>query len=64
MLKTANEKNSVRSLLKSGVKVINFGLEGFYDDLREQKAAAVQMNWAPKTADKNLLAKLKLLKKN
>lgn len=58
-----NENNGVAALLKTGVRVVNFGMKGFYDDLKAQGIPVIQMDWAPKTAKKDLLAKLKALKK-
>lgn len=54
---------SMTKLLKEGPKVINIGVEQFYDDLKTQKAEAVAMDWKPSAADGNLLARLKKLKK-
>lgn len=56
------EKKRAALLLKRGVKVINFGMASFADDLRSQEVAVLQMKWAPQTAKKDLLAKLKRLK--
>lgn len=61
-MESQGKENNIASLLKSGAHVINFGMTGFFDDLKEQNIPAVQMEWAPKTAGKNLLAKLKTLK--
>lgn len=58
-----NENKIIASLLKTGARVVNFGMKGFYDDLRAQDIPVTQMDWAPKTANKDLLAKLKALKK-
>lgn len=61
---TAEERKNgdISILLKTGARVINFGMTSFYDDLLEQKAPVVQVDWAPKTASKLLLSKLKMLK--
>lgn len=61
-MQPAKELNGVAALLKSGAAVINFGMTSFYDDLKEQGVAVVQMDWAPKAADRDLLSKLKRLK--
>lgn len=63
-MQTADEKRNFASLLKSGANVINFGMAGFYDDLKKQEIPVVQMDWTPKTVNSNLLAKLKMLKKS
>lgn len=61
---TARERKDckISALLKTGAHVINFGMTGFYDDLLEQNTPVVQVDWAPKTASKLLLSKLKMLK--
>ena len=38
---------NVKSLLESEVKVINLGLEGFADSLREQSIPVVHVRWRP-----------------
>lgn len=64
MRMTAEERKNgnISALLKTGAHVVNFGMTGFYDDLLEQKTPVVQVDWAPKTASKLLLSKLKMLK--
>ncbi len=52
----------ISSLLKSGVSVVNFGMESFYNDLKEQGVSVVQVDWRPPVAKKDLLSKLKKLK--
>ena len=54
----------ISSMLKSGVCVVNFGMEKFYDDLKEQGVSAVQLDWRPPVAKKDLLSKLKKLKQD
>jgi len=34
-------------LLKQPPRIVNIGLTSFYDDLCEQQAEAVQVNWQP-----------------
>lgn len=51
------------ALLKSGVNVVNFGMEAFFNDLKEQEVPVVQVDWKPPIVGKNLLSKLKKLKK-
>ena len=55
--------NKIDELLKQDITAINLGLERFYDDLKEQKVKAVQVNWRPPAANQNkinsLLAGLK-----
>lgn len=52
----------ISSLLKSGVTAINFGMESFCDDLKEQGVPVVQVDWRPPAVKKDLLSKLKKLK--
>jgi hypothetical protein len=54
--------NKISTLLKSGVSVVNFGMENFYTDLKEQGISVVQLDWRPPVAKKDLLSKLKKLK--
>ena len=54
----------ISSMLKSGVNVVNFGMEKFYDDLKEQDVSVVQLDWRPPVAKKDLLSKLKKLKQS
>ena len=62
MTHETNEK--ISSMLKSGVHVINFGMESFYSDLKEQDVCVVQLDWRPPVAKKDLLSKLKKLKQD
>ena len=54
----------ISSLFKSGVTVVNFGMESFWSDLKEQSVSVVQVDWRPPVAKKDLLSKLKKLKQN
>lgn len=56
-----SEKN-IPSLLKTGVTMVNIGMESFYDDLKKQGVSVVQMDWKPPAAKKDLLSKLQKLK--
>ena len=55
--------NKIDELLKQDIVAVNLGLERFYDDLKEQKVKAVQVNWRPPAANQDkinsLLAGLK-----
>ena len=53
----------MKDLLKKGATVVNFGMESFYEDLKAQKVAVVQVDWKPSAAGSDLLANLKRLKK-
>ena len=54
---------SVNELFKTELKVVNLGLESFYDDLKGQKVPAIHVQWKPVAGgDKkmaSLLGKLK-----
>ncbi len=55
----------VNELFKSELKVINMGLESFYQDMKSQDVSAIHVNWKP-TAGGNekmaaLLARMKSL---
>ena len=54
----------ISSLFKSGVTVVNFGMESFWSDLKEQGVSVVQVDWRPPVAKKDLLSKLKKLKQS
>ena len=61
---THKKSEKISSLLKSGVCVVNFGMESFYNDLKEQGVSVVQLDWRPPVAKKDLLSKLKKLKQD
>lgn len=61
-MEAQKKENNIASLLKSGAQVVNFGMTSFSDDLKEQNIPTVQIEWAPKTAGKELLAKLRALR--
>lgn len=47
------EKSALRGLFRQQVKVVNVGIESFYDDLKSQDVPVVQMNWSvPNEEDK------------
>ncbi len=54
-------KRGGSALLKMGVKVVNFGMESFLNDLKAQDVKIVQVDWKPPVAAKALLSKLKKL---
>ena len=58
------KQEKISSLLKSGVCVVNIGMENFYNDLKEQGVSVVQLDWRPPVAKKDLLSKLKKLKQS
>ena len=52
-------------LLTNDIVAVNLGLERFYEDLKEQKVKAVQVNWRPPAANQNKINSLLAgLKKN
>ena len=50
-------------LLKDGVRVVNIGIEQFYDDMKAQGIETVNVDWKPPAVKTSLLAGLKKLKK-
>lgn len=58
------KSEKISSLFKSGVAVVNFGMESFWGDLKEQGVSVVQVDWRPPVAKKDLLSKLKKLKQS
>ena len=40
--------NQINQLFKKDLKVINMGLESFYNDLKAQNVEVIQMNWRPR----------------
>ncbi|NMB03817.1 MAG: fdrA domain protein [Tissierellia bacterium] len=40
----------LNNLFKSELKVLNIGLEGFYNDLKQQKTDTVWLNWKPRSS--------------
>ena len=61
---THEKHEKISSLFKSGVCVVNVGMESFYNDLKDQGVSVVQLDWRPPVAKKDLLAKLKKLKQS
>ncbi len=39
---------SVKQLFNSELKIINMGLESFYEDLKKQSVPTIQVEWKPK----------------
>jgi len=54
---------SIKKLLKEGPKVINIGVQQFYDDIKAQGVSSVHIDWKPPAAREELLLKLRKLKK-
>ena len=40
--------NQINQLFKKDLKVVNMGLESFYNDLKAQNVEVIQMNWRPR----------------
>lgn len=59
---------SVNNLFRQELKVVNLGLKSFYQDLKSQDVAAVQVNWKPKAGGNrkmlDLLSKLNKVKQD
>jgi FdrA protein len=47
-----------KDILKETLSVINIGLDGFAEDLREQGVEVVQVDWRPPTGGNSRLAAL------
>lgn len=54
---------SINELLRGGPKVINIGVQHFYQDLKAQGAAVVHVDWRPPAVKSELLSKLRKLRK-
>ena len=39
--------SKIEELFKSEIKVINIGLESFYQDLKKQEVSVIHVNWRP-----------------
>lgn len=50
--------SDIKKFLEKPVKVVNIGLEGFADELREQDVEVVQLDWAPPAGGDPILADL------
>lgn len=49
---------SVNELFKKELKVVNLGLESFYDDLKGQEVSAVHVQWKPVAGGDKKMASL------
>lgn len=50
--------SNINKLFKQELKVINIGLESFYNDLKTQKVSAIHVNWRPAAGGNKKLASL------
>jgi hypothetical protein len=50
--------SKVNELFKTELKVVNIGLESFYDDLKEQGVPVIHVNWRPTAGGNKKLASL------
>jgi|ADurb_Cas_03_Slu_FD_contig_21_1533025_length_263_multi_2_in_0_out_0_2 hypothetical protein len=48
-------------ILKEGPKVINFGIEAFYEDQKKQGVPSVHVDWKPPVMSASLMDKLRKL---
>lgn len=54
---------SVNDLFKKELRVVNMGLESFYDDLKKQDITAIHVQWKPSAGgDKKMSSLLNKLK--
>mgnify|MGYP001811945308 FL=1 len=51
-------KPESKNLLTSPLKVVNIGLEGFADELRQQDVDVIHVDWKPPAGGNPQLAKL------
>lgn len=55
--------SKVNELFKKELKVVNIGIESFYQDLKAQNVKAIHLDWKPVAGgNKKLAAMLDLLK--
>ncbi len=55
--------NQVNELFKKELKIVNFGIEAFYKDLKKQEKTAVHVQWKPlATQNKKIIYLLSKLK--
>ncbi|MFA5524471.1 MAG: hypothetical protein WDA24_08935 [Tissierellales bacterium] len=50
--------SKINELFNKEVKVINIGLESFYNDLKKQKVSVTHVNWRPAAGGNKKLASL------
>ncbi|SDY76625.1 hypothetical protein SAMN05660462_00834 [Proteiniborus ethanoligenes] len=50
--------SNINKLFKEELKVVNIGLESFYNDLKKQKVSAIHVNWRPAAGGNKKLASL------
>lgn len=50
--------SKINELFNKEVKVINIGLESFYNDLKKQKVSTIHVNWRPAAGGNKKLASL------
>ena len=48
-------------ILRDGPKVVNFGIESFHDDQKEQGAPSVHVDWKPPAMNSLFMDKLRKL---
>ena len=51
-------KRESKNLLTSPLKIVNIGLEGFADELRQQDVDVIHVDWKPPAGGNPQLAKL------
>ena len=50
--------SKVNELFNTDLKVVNIGLETFYNDLKEQEVPVIHIKWRPKAGGNKKLASL------
>ncbi|MGI6157266.1 MAG: fdrA domain protein [Saccharofermentanales bacterium] len=49
---------AVKDLFKQDLKIVNMGLESFYDDLKSQDVPAIHVDWKPAAGGNKKMASL------
>lgn len=50
--------SKINELFNTELKVINIGLESFYNDLKKQKVSVIHVNWRPAAGGNKRMASL------
>lgn len=50
--------SKINELFKKDLKVVNIGLESFYNDLKKQEVPVTHVNWRPSAGGNKKLASL------
>ena len=50
--------SKINELFKTDLKVVNIGLESFYNDLKKQEVPVIHVNWRPSAGGNKKMASL------